>query len=450
MEVVLLGTGSADGWPNPFCSCASCNCAHASNELRGQTSALVDGRILIDCGPEAPRAAVRLGHRLGQVHTLLFTHNHPDHLGPAALLFRHWAHRSEPLQVIGPPAVIAACRPWVGPTDPITFLAVSPGDSVAQHGYTIRALAAAHQGPEIGPAVLYDIESAGGARLFYAADTGPLPESTYAQLRDATFDIALIEETFGDNTEHGTDHLDLPTFATTLARLRRLRAITDTTQIVAIHLSHHNPPSTVLSARLAAWGVALLPDGARIRSGAPMLPPPPPRRTLVLGGARSGKSVHAEQLLLDQATVTYVATSEAHTDDEEWRQRITAHRRRRPAHWSTLESTDLVGVLSSAGLADVLLIDCLTLWLTQVLNETAAWDGDAKLANNRIDELVDAWIATNARVVAVSNEVGSGIVPEFASGRMFRDLQGMLNARLAAVSDEVTLVVAGQPMRIRQ
>jgi adenosylcobinamide kinase/adenosylcobinamide-phosphate guanylyltransferase len=200
MEVVLLGTGSADGWPNPFCTCASCNAAHDSGDIRGQTSALVDDQILIDCGPEIPRAAVRLGKRLDQVHTLLFTHSHVDHLGPAALLFRHWAHRPEPLRVIGPKAVIAACLPWVAPTDPVTLTEVSAGDSIEHLGYRIRVLAAAHEGPEIGPAVLYDIGSDEGTRLLYAADTGPLPESTYAQLQGAEFDIALIEETT-PNTE---------------------------------------------------------------------------------------------------------------------------------------------------------------------------------------------------------------------------------------------------------
>ena len=118
MEVVLLGTGSADGWPNPFCSCASCNDARECGQIRGQTAALVDGALLIDCGPEIPRAAARLGHRLDSVTTLLFTHAHPDHVGPAALLFRHWAKERRQLRVVGPPAVLELCAPWVAPDDP--------------------------------------------------------------------------------------------------------------------------------------------------------------------------------------------------------------------------------------------------------------------------------------------------------------------------------------------
>lgn len=96
IDVVLLGTGSADGWPNPFCVCASCRTAAARGEIRGQTAALVDGTILLDCGPEIPRAAVHAGRSLAGVRHILFTHAHPDHVGPAALLFRAWVRRDEP------------------------------------------------------------------------------------------------------------------------------------------------------------------------------------------------------------------------------------------------------------------------------------------------------------------------------------------------------------------
>ncbi|MDQ1684587.1 MAG: adenosylcobinamide kinase / adenosylcobinamide-phosphate guanylyltransferase, partial [Frankiaceae bacterium] len=105
MRVVLLGTGSADGWPNPWCQCNSCEWMRRNGDLRGQTSALVDDVLLIDCGPEAPRAALRHGHTLAGVRHLLFSHAHPDHLGPAALLWRSWSDRTDPIDVAGPPAV---------------------------------------------------------------------------------------------------------------------------------------------------------------------------------------------------------------------------------------------------------------------------------------------------------------------------------------------------------
>ncbi len=113
MELVMLGTGAADGWPNPFCTCPSCLAALSSETIRGHTAALVDNRILLDCGPEVPRAASRFGRTLAHVEHILLTHSHPDHLGPMALLFRSWASRTEPLQVLGPPDALDLCRDWV-------------------------------------------------------------------------------------------------------------------------------------------------------------------------------------------------------------------------------------------------------------------------------------------------------------------------------------------------
>src|SRR5690625_4353145 len=130
MNILLLGTGSADGWPNPFCGCASCRWAAAAGEIRGQTAALVDDALLLDCGPEAPRAAARCGRSLAGVRQMVFTHAHPDHLGPLALLMRQWAGLSAPLDVVGPPSVLAQCRDWAGPHDPVRFVAAHPGDQL--------------------------------------------------------------------------------------------------------------------------------------------------------------------------------------------------------------------------------------------------------------------------------------------------------------------------------
>lgn len=448
MEVVLLGTGSADGWPNPFCSCASCNDARECGQIRGQTAALVDGALLIDCGPEIPRAAARLGHRLDSVTTLLFTHAHPDHVGPAALLFRHWAKERRQLRVVGPPAVLELCAPWVAPDDPASFVPIAAGDTVAVEGFTLRALAANHHGPDIGPAVLYDIEDHKGERLLYACDTGLLPPATLNQLADRSFDIALVEETFGDLRSHDGSHLDLATFAETVATLRRCGALTERSEVVAVHLSHHNPPTSRLRQLLSGWDVRLLPDGAVLKPATGRRTRPSPARTLVLGGARSGKSRHAESLLAAEDSVTYVATSDLRPDDREWQQRVDHHRAQRPQRWTTRETTDLAGVLLEAKGTDILLIDCLTVWLARVIDDTDGWHGDIDAAAKRVDELVHAWRHTRARVVAVSNEVGWGVVPATASGRMFRDLHGRMNAAVAAASDRVTLVVAGRPMVI--
>ena len=162
-------------------------------------------------------------------------------------------------------------------------------------------------------------------------------------------------------------------------------------------------------------------------------------RVLVLGGARSGKSGFAEALLAGEPQVEYVATGQARPHDAEWTERIRAHRARRPAGWTTTETGELASVLRTAGPAA--LLDSMTTWLSALL--------DADGLDAAIDDLVSAWAACPRHVVAVSDEVGLGVVPETASGRRFRDELGMLNRRLAAEADEVHLVVAGMPLRLR-
>lgn len=174
-----------------------------------------------------------------------------------------------------------------------------------------------------------------------------------------------------------------------------------------------------------------------------------PRSTLLLGGARSGKSALAERLLADAEDVTYVATGGTRTGDAEWAQRVAAHRDRRPAVWRTEETCDLEPLLAQRG-GGPLLVDCLSLWLTAALDEADAWDPDAwrdggrEALRARTGALVAAWRASPRRVVGVSNEVGSGVVPATPAGRLFRDELGRLNTELAAASDEVLLVVAGR------
>lgn len=441
MNLTLLGTGAADGWPNPHCACASCATARATGSLRGQTSALLDETLLLDCGPEAPPAAQRAGLDLTGLRHVLLTHAHPDHCAPAFLLFRAWvSHR--PLDVLGPPEVIEQARMWVAPDSPVRFVAVAPGERHHVGGYDVRVLAAAHGAP--GSCVLFDVAGPGG-RLLYATDTGPLPAATLEAVTDAAFDVVLLEQTFGDHLTHGTDHLDLGSFPEQLRRLRDVRALTDDTDVVAVHLSHRNPPTPELSRRLAAWGARVVDDGSPL-GRRPALPPR--GRTLVLGGARSGKSREAERLLAAEPTVTYVATAYPAGHDEEWSERVRLHRSGRPAHWTTLETLDLVPLLETDG--EPLLVDCLTLWLTRVLDRHDAWD-DATWAGAgeqavtaEVDALVEAWRTTRRRVVAVSNEVGQGVVPGTVSGRRFRDQMGHLNARVAAVTEDVLWCTAGR------
>ena len=175
------------------------------------------------------------------------------------------------------------------------------------------------------------------------------------------------------------------------------------------------------------------------------------RRVLVLGGARSGKSTWAEARAAGREDVDYLATSAVDPHDPEWVARVAAHRLRRPAGWRTLESLDVAGLLASDP-ERLLLVDCLTVWLSRVMDECGVWDdargADAALAV-RLDEVVEALARTRRHDVGVSTVVGLGVVPATASGRRFRDEMGRLNSRLAASCDSVWFVVAGLPQRLK-
>ncbi len=177
--------------------------------------------------------------------------------------------------------------------------------------------------------------------------------------------------------------------------------------------------------------------------------------TLILGGARSGKSAYAETLAAQQAgSVLYVATAQAW--DDEMALRIANHRAQRPAGWATVEAPQAVGPAITAALQTqsptVILLDCLTLLasniiiaLPETVNEieaTAALMAD-------VDNLLAAYASSDAAWIIVSNEVGLGIVPAYPLGRVYRDALGRANQRLAAVADEVLFMVAGLPMIVK-
>lgn len=171
-------------------------------------------------------------------------------------------------------------------------------------------------------------------------------------------------------------------------------------------------------------------------------------KVLVLGGVRSGKSRHAERLVAHHPHLVYVAPGlPAGEDDPEWAARVAAHQARRPANWKTVETTDLAGILRTA--TEPLLIDCLGTWLSRVLDDVGAWrqkPGWEHRLDDRLEDFLAAWAAARVPVVAVSNEVGSGVVPATSSGRLFRDVLGALNNRVSADADRVVLVVAGRAL----
>lgn len=164
--------------------------------------------------------------------------------------------------------------------------------------------------------------------------------------------------------------------------------------------------------------------------------------TFVLGGARSGKSRHAEDLVGRHAPPwTYIATAQAF--DEEMRERIALHRGRRDDRWLTADAPlDLAGVLSEIETGRPVLVDCLTLWLTNHMLAGNDLQAESLALTNVLRRPKGPWFV-------VSNEVGMGIVPENALARRFRDEAGRLNQRVAAIADRVVLVVAGIPMQVK-
>ena len=181
-----------------------------------------------------------------------------------------------------------------------------------------------------------------------------------------------------------------------------------------------------------------------------------PVRILVTGGVRSGKSRHAEALVASWPAAAggacYVATGPTPDaeSDPDWADRVASHRAHRPAAWMTVETRDLAGVLLRTDRP--LLVDCLGTWMTGLIDDADAWDASstelAAVVDEAVARLLPALRGCAHDVALVTNEVGLGVVPEHRSGRVFRDLLGTLNQRVAAECDEVHLVVAGRVLRL--
>ena len=399
MELTLLGTGAPTGLPRPDCPCAACARA-LGPQARAATALLVDGTLLLDLTPGAAFAAARAGHSLAGVRQVLLTHPHE-----------------------GPPVEVPAGLPQPGRVPDGRELALLTG-------HRVRALAMD------APGTGYAVTGPDGLRLLYLPPGGA-PAGLEVPVEP--YDMVVA---------------DVVGRPDALAKLRAVGAAGPTTDVIAVHLDHDVPPGAELRRRLAAAGARAVPDGTTLAVGAYDEVPDVPRRTLVLGGARSGKSVEAERRLQAFPDVLYVATGGSRGGDAEWAERVAAHRERRPGSWRTAETCDLVPLLREDG--PPLLIDCLSLWLTDAMDAVDAWDdaewadGGERALRARVEELLAAVRGTRRTVVAVSNEVGSGIVPATASGRRYRDELGRLNAAFAAECEHVLLVVAGQALTLRE
>lgn len=361
---------------------------------------LVDGTLLLDLTPGAAFAAARAGHSLGGVRQVLLSHPHD-----------------------GPAVEVPAGLPQPGRVPDGRELALLTG-------HRVRAVALD------APGTGYAVTGPDGQRVLYLPPGGA--PAGLEEGRVESYDMVLA---------------DVVGRPDALAKLRAVGAMGPATDVVAVHLDHDVPPGAELTRRLAAVGARAVPDGTTLTVGVYEDVPDVPRRTLVLGGARSGKSVEAERRLEAFPDVLYVATGGSRNGDTEWASRVSAHRDRRPGSWRTAETCDLVPLLAEDG--PPLLIDCLSLWLTDAMDSVGAWDdtewGDRgeKRLRERVRELTAAVRATRRTLVAVSNEVGSGIVPATASGRRYRDELGRLNSAIAGECEHVLLVVAGQALTLR-
>jgi adenosylcobinamide kinase / adenosylcobinamide-phosphate guanylyltransferase len=299
----------------------------------------------------------------------------------------------------------------------------------------------------------FDITSPDGSRLLLAGGPAEVPEPLPGA---EPYDLAL---------------LDLLASPTQLGRLRASGLVHARTAVAALYTDDRIGSPAELARRCLLWGAEQAHDGQLITGPAATdrQPAARPHRTLIIGGARSGKSTEAELRLAAEPRVTYVAagpfppaaadppSSESWTGpdnqpDREWARRVAVHRSRRPSWWRTVETLDLARILAEENGA--LLIDGIGTWLAAVLDEAGMWaDPDApgrpgeepeSLVQARIDELIGAWRQTAALVVAVTDQVGSGLVPAYPAGRVFRDQLGWLNQRLAAESELNLQVVAGR------
>lgn len=399
MEVRVQGSGGPRGWPEPGCRCAPCQRARTGGPGRAPFRVVVDGVLGLDgthaaaCGPIGAEPA----------------------------------REGTGIRGSGPEWPVGTARELAG------------------HRVARRAGG-------------WDVTAPDGGRLLCADGLGPAPALPPGTPR---YDVALLD-LLGDPAQ--------------LGRLRSQGAVTAGTVVAVAFADHRVVSERELRRRARIWRVAAPRDGDVFRgpvlvaaggagktsgAGVPRAPHAPsdaaalaggrpvPYRVLVLGGARSGKSAEAEMRVAAEPAVTYVATAPPVLpgEDPEWAAKIAAHRARRPSWWQTLETTDLAGALRRS--RGTVLVDSVTAWLAAVMDECGAWDGSVGAASRlgqRIAELARVWRQVSAYVVAVSDETGLGIVPETPAGRLFRDELGRLNQTLAAESEEVAVVVAGQLM----
>ena len=282
MRLTFLGTSASEGYPNAFCACANCERARTQGgpSLRKRSAALVNCDLLIDLGPDLMAAAQMHNISLAKISYCLQTHEHEDHLDASHLLSRSvycGVHGAPHLHIAASQGAFNRIADRLGKRVRaaglfdaevseqlnITPYVVAPFERFDLGPYSITGVAAQHASELT--ALLYVIEG-GGRTLFYATDTGELPEPTWAALREHRFrfNVVVMDHTFG-LAGRSTGHMNSAQFVEQMARLRSENLLTDDARIYATHIAHHsNPPHPELAELAARAGYGVAYDGMSI------------------------------------------------------------------------------------------------------------------------------------------------------------------------------------------
>ncbi|MGH2562692.1 MAG: MBL fold metallo-hydrolase [Thermomicrobiales bacterium] len=282
MELTFLGTAAPEGYPDAFCGCSNCERARAlgGRNLRKRSAALIDREVLIDLGPDVMAASLQHGVPLTGVYACLLTHEHHDHLDASHLHSRspHCGVVDAPcLEFYATPGAIGRAESHFGRWLPPNGLAhpetstrlnmrvcpIEPGQSFTVGPYRVLAVPAAH-GTDLVP-LLFAI-ARGCRAVFYATDTGPLPEAAWQTLRgwQCPFNVVALDHTMGGR-ERSTGHLNAEQFVEQLDRLRAENLLAGDCRVFAHHLGHHsNPDHETLAAFAAARGYHVAFDGLTV------------------------------------------------------------------------------------------------------------------------------------------------------------------------------------------
>ncbi len=264
MNITFLGTAAAEGYPDPFCACGNCVEARqlGGTSFRYRSSALIDGQLLIDMGPDLVAASMRHGLPLNHVRYSLQTHPHNDHLDALAFFARHQGclvRDLQPMQYFCSESALIRLNALEnlesGDTDlrdpeeqrkrKIEFNVIAPWQAFQVGDYRVQSVRATHGGGKI-EAMLFAIADSQGNQLFYGTDTGVLADGTWNRLAELgwVFDLFILDHTGGfDNPGGSGSHQNADTFREEIYRAREAGVITDRTRILATHFAHHSNPT---------------------------------------------------------------------------------------------------------------------------------------------------------------------------------------------------------------